>query len=277
MATNAARQASLAPDEHEPTDLERPALNRSLERGLSILRCFRPGLGALGNADLVARTGLPKATVSRLTQTLVRSGFLRKEASTQAFRLSYSVLSLSHAVMLDSQVAHEALPLMQQAGDGRPINLGLSVPDDLDMVYLHVVHGDRSRLSRRIEPGHRRPMETNAVGRAYLATLSEHQRKALLARCKARHRSRWTAIAAEIDAARAQVESAGYCSVIWGHGTESIAVPVVLEEGVFVMNVSYNVTTYGHAEAVEQLVPMLLQLGRDLRARVVSREAQRPA
>ncbi|MBE7158937.1 MAG: helix-turn-helix domain-containing protein, partial [Rhodospirillales bacterium] len=45
--------------------------NRSLERGIEILRAFRPGSELLGNGELVERTGLPKATVSRLVQTLV--------------------------------------------------------------------------------------------------------------------------------------------------------------------------------------------------------------
>ena len=46
-------------------------LNRSLERGLLLLRAFGPGADTLGNSDLVGRTGLPKATVSRLARTLV--------------------------------------------------------------------------------------------------------------------------------------------------------------------------------------------------------------
>ena len=246
--------------------------NRSLERGLTILRCFRPGLGALGNTDIVERTGLPKATVSRLTRTLVNNGFLRRVSGSNEFRLSFSVLSLAHAVMLDSQVAHEALPLMQSLGDGKPVNIGLSVRDDLEMVYLHVVHGDISRRFRRIEPGHRRPLETNAVGRAYLAVLSDEKRQALLSRCKARHTDRWDAIATELDLAFSRFEQTGYCSVVWGHGTESIAIPLALDEDTFVVNVSYNVNDYTHDEAVKLFVPALQQLGRDLKARIATRE-----
>jgi len=41
-----------------------PSLNRSLERGIDILRAFGPGATLLTNSDLVERTGLPKATFS---------------------------------------------------------------------------------------------------------------------------------------------------------------------------------------------------------------------
>lgn len=52
--------------------LKRPAQNRSLERGVEILRAFRPGTDLMGNSELSERTGIAPATVSRLTQTLVR-------------------------------------------------------------------------------------------------------------------------------------------------------------------------------------------------------------
>src|SRR5579872_5266919 len=48
--------------------------NRSLQRGIDILRAFRPGIDMLGNGELAERTRLPKATVSRLTRTLVNAG-----------------------------------------------------------------------------------------------------------------------------------------------------------------------------------------------------------
>lgn len=51
-------------------------LNRSLERGMEILRAFRPGSTLLGNSEIAERTGLSPATVSRLTQTLVVAGML---------------------------------------------------------------------------------------------------------------------------------------------------------------------------------------------------------
>ena len=40
--------------------------NRSLQRGVAIIRVFKPGLSLLGNAELAERTGLAQSTVSRL-------------------------------------------------------------------------------------------------------------------------------------------------------------------------------------------------------------------
>src|SRR6266571_2034005 len=43
----------------------------ALARGLDVLRAFTPNEGLLGNQEIVTRTGLPKATVSRLTYIYV--------------------------------------------------------------------------------------------------------------------------------------------------------------------------------------------------------------
>jgi DNA-binding IclR family transcriptional regulator len=48
----------------------------ALARGLEVLRACTPTEGLLGNGELVERTGLPKPTVSRLTHTLTKLGYL---------------------------------------------------------------------------------------------------------------------------------------------------------------------------------------------------------
>ena len=48
----------------------------ALARGLEVLRVFTPTEGLLGNGEIAERTGLPKPTVSRLTYTLTKLGYL---------------------------------------------------------------------------------------------------------------------------------------------------------------------------------------------------------
>ncbi|WP_434035038.1 helix-turn-helix domain-containing protein [Cupriavidus sp. a3] len=50
----------------------------SLERGLAVLQTLGSADRPLRNRDVVASTGLPKATVSRLTNTLAAMGYLRR-------------------------------------------------------------------------------------------------------------------------------------------------------------------------------------------------------
>ncbi len=76
----------------------------SLDKGLAILRVIREVDGPMRNREIVARTGLPKATVSRLMNTLSARGYLRRidrqgtyvlgEASTRAGRAMLGALRL---------------------------------------------------------------------------------------------------------------------------------------------------------------------------------------
>lgn len=48
----------------------------ALARGLEVLSAFRSRDRLLGNQELARRCGLPKSTISRLTYTLTREGYL---------------------------------------------------------------------------------------------------------------------------------------------------------------------------------------------------------
>ena len=64
------------------------ATTLTVERGLQVLRAFRAESTPLGNVDLVRRTGLSKATVSRITSTLRRLGYITKELGGRQFQLA---------------------------------------------------------------------------------------------------------------------------------------------------------------------------------------------
>src|ERR1700745_3177605 len=59
----------------------------ALSRGLDVLRAFHPNDGLLGNQELAARTKLPKPTVSRLTYTLTKLGYLTPVPRFEKYRL----------------------------------------------------------------------------------------------------------------------------------------------------------------------------------------------
>jgi DNA-binding IclR family transcriptional regulator len=151
----------------------------ALARGLAILRCFRAQDRFLGNQEIAKRTGLPKPTVSRLTHTLTEMGFL---APTQhdEYALGVGVLALGHAYLAGLNVRDVARPMMQELADFAKATVSLGEPDGPRMVILEICHGSPSyRL--RLEIGERVPHNTTALGRAYLAGLTEERRKQSIA------------------------------------------------------------------------------------------------
>lgn len=206
---------------------------------MEILRAFRPGSEVLGNGELAERTGLSRATVTRLAQTLVGTGYLSYDPTRHAYRLGTPVLSLAHAMRSGSAVLSAALPLMRSLAQARRINIALAVADRDEMVYLESVRHHRRVSLRNVVSGQRVPMELTSLGRAYLAVLPTPQREALMASFRTRRRSDWRRIEREIDEAAESVRRLGYCVASWQPEIVAVATPLPLRDHpVHVLNAS---------------------------------------
>lgn len=197
--------------------------SQSLERGLQLLRTFRPGVAMLTNSELAKRTGLPRPTVSRLTHSLVDAGFLSYDLERRAYRLAAVFLTLAQAFRREVSVLSVALPLMRKVAEGEQINVGLAVPDQLEMVYLDSVRESRRGIFRRISAGSRIPMELTSLGRAYLAGLAETERQVLLKRIEAHYEQGWAPVRREINRAIVDIARLGYCVAVWQPGMMALA------------------------------------------------------
>ncbi len=253
MTQAAAAAGRRIPDQAPP--------NRSLERGLALLRAFRPGLELLGNGELAERTGLSRATVSRLTQTLMRAGFLQYEPAERAYRLGAPVLSLAFAMRTGSPILKVAAPWMRELAQARRINVGIAEPDGDEMVYLESVRYNRKVSLRNVVAGQRVPIELTSLGQAWLAAAPAEQRRLWLAGLKRRRGAQADALLARIEAARESVARRGYCVASWQPEVVALSAPLVLASGaIYALNVS--VAGKATPEQVEQsLADDLLALG----------------
>lgn len=246
---------------------ESPDRNRSLERGIDILRAFKPGAGQLGNGEIADRTGLPRSTVSRLTQTLTACRLLEHDPKARAYRLAPAVLSFAHAM----RSAHPVLPLVEPilrdlAGRYR-INAGLAAPDQDEILYLASVRFNQDEPLRQISAGQRIPMALTALGRAFLATLDREALSAQLERLRFRHPGRWPTTLREIRRSLAEIERQGWCAVSWTPGVVSVAAPLRGVRSPLMINVS--MTTPGDPlEAAPQLALHLHELDSLIQERI---------
>src|SRR5690348_10498370 len=84
----------------------------ALARGLEVLRAFTPSEGLLGNQEIAARTGLPKATVSRLTYTLTALGYLSRLERLEKYQLAPGALAIGYATLANMRIRQIAKPYM---------------------------------------------------------------------------------------------------------------------------------------------------------------------
>jgi DNA-binding IclR family transcriptional regulator len=203
--------------------------NRSLERGLSILECFKPGVGVLAHHDIAERTGLPKATVTRLIGTLRAQGYLVADEPARGYRLGVPILSLSHSLRLGNELIEAASPLIGRIARETSTIIGFGTAHGTDIVYLDAANGDPARVARRINAGMRTPISISSIGRAFLAGLLPGERQRWLGHLR-RADSHWrTGMLAEIERSVQEVRTRGYCLVLWNKGKmASIGAPVAV-------------------------------------------------
>ena len=108
----------------------------ALARGLDILRAFHPGDGFLGNQEIAMRTSLPKSSISRLTYTLTKLGYLTYSDRLEKYQLGSGVLALGYAFISNLSIRQVAKPLIKELAMATGASVGLVGRDRLDMIYI---------------------------------------------------------------------------------------------------------------------------------------------
>jgi len=155
------------------------SLAATLTRGLGILRAFGPADSTLGNQELIDRTGLPKATISRLTATLVSLGYLHYDHQLGRYSIGPATISLGYGALSSSAVVRTAVPLMQGLADRSGVAVALGTRDGNEMVYLANCRS-LSPVSLQLNVGSRLPIWNTAMGLTYLIEMNRDIRERVL-------------------------------------------------------------------------------------------------
>ncbi len=106
----------------------------ALGRGLEVLRAFTPAEGLLGNRDIAQRTGLPKPTVSRLTYTLTKLGYLVHVERIGKYQLAPGALAIGYATLANMRIRQIARPYMQELANFGRASVALGTRDRLNVL-----------------------------------------------------------------------------------------------------------------------------------------------
>ncbi len=223
------------PAEDEAIASSDPKFVTALSRGLAVLRAFRRGEVALPNHTLTQRTGLPKATVTRLTYTLCKLGYLVQDASGD-YRLGPGVLALGFGVLSGMELRERAAAELAELcrGDNPNVAAALGERYGLSVVYL-VTHRAPASVAMTFHLGAQVPLFHSSIGRAILMALPEAEQEVLLdeaiaAAVTAEGRDRLTL---SLDRAREDFAAYGFCTSFgeWRKEINGIAAPVIPGQG----------------------------------------------
>ncbi|WP_457859184.1 IclR family transcriptional regulator [Pseudomonas aeruginosa] len=200
----------IDPMQEKDEELKDRQFVTALARGLELLRCFTPRESLLGNQELAKKTGLPKPTVSRLTHTLTRLGYLRHLPHSGKYQLEVGVMSFGYAMLSNLSIRALARPLMEEMAGYAKAAVAMAARDRLSMVYLDVVHGE-TNLTMRRQVGSHLSLHRSAIGRACLAAMPEDEREFILGHIRKRHPEDWPEVRKGLERAFRDYVDYGFC------------------------------------------------------------------
>ncbi len=204
----------------------------ALARGLEVLRAFTASEGLLGNGEIAERTGLAKPTVSRLTYTLTKLGYLAHLERLGKYQLTPAALALGYSALSNMRIRQIARVHMQELADYASASVALGTRDRLSLIYVEHCRS-KFGVMLRLGLGSRIPIASTAMGRAMIAGMSEPERDWLLGYVKRAEGKNWPQVRAGIERAVKDVAARGFTVSLgeWERDINAVGVPCLAPDG----------------------------------------------
>jgi DNA-binding IclR family transcriptional regulator len=240
----------------------------ALARGLEVLACFRSGDRLLGNQELADRSKLPKSTVSRLTYTLTKLGYLQYDDAVGKYRLGTATMALGSAMLSKLDIRQMARPHMQELADFSHAMVSLGMRDRLSMIYVENCRS-QAALTLRLDVGSRIPIALTAMGRAYLAEVSSSERNDILERVRELDDVKWPGIREGVERAIDEYQTLGCCTSFgdWQPDVNAIAVAFKPGNGTSILSINCGGPAFNLSPEflLNEVKPRLLEVVEKLR------------
>ena len=242
----------------------------ALARGLELLRCFTPQRPYLGNQDLSQMTGLPKGTITRLTYTLVKLGYLKQSTNSSKYQLSAGVLGFGYTMMANISINNLVTPYMEELADYADSAVAMATRDRLMMVYLNVVQGSGTTTMRR-NVGSYLPIHLSSMGRACLASMPPAEQEFILDAIRNKYKDEWLKIRRGLDKAFKDYDDYGYCFSIseWQKDVNAVATAIMHPtEGLLTFNCGAPSFILSRTKLEEDIAPRLLHMKNNIESNI---------
>ncbi|MFZ1926959.1 MAG: IclR family transcriptional regulator [Solirubrobacteraceae bacterium] len=163
-----------------------PRLSRSLEYGVAILESFSGGRQTLGIAEIADIVSVSRSTTHRYAMTLVALGYLEQD-SKRKYRLAQHAADPGGVVIraIRREVAARAVLEELREQTGHTVSMG--VLNGARVIYVHrlLAHGvGQYGADHDLGVGAGIPAYCSALGKVLLASISDAERRELLAGIK---------------------------------------------------------------------------------------------
>ncbi len=127
--------------------------------------------GAVGLMELSEALGLNKSTTHRILSSLQYMGYVKQEAATGRYRLSFRIVDLSNQVMSRVDIIGLVHPYLHRLMEITGETVHFVRREGTDAVYIDKVASDRNSIQLVSRIGSHIPLYCSGVGKAMMATM----------------------------------------------------------------------------------------------------------
>jgi DNA-binding IclR family transcriptional regulator len=157
-------------------------MNGVLERTLAILELLARHGEGMELASIADSLNIPRSAVHRLLADLVRLGYVRQARGHGDYLLSTKLVSIGLSYLSQTGIVDIAQPLLNRLAEVSGELVRLSVVDGERLTWVARAQGARQGLRYDPDMGSDAKLSCSSSGWAWLATLSEDQALALVAK-----------------------------------------------------------------------------------------------
>lgn len=244
---------------------------QTIDRTVEILNTVGMAPAGLTLTALCSRLDLPKTTVFRVLQALVKHDFLRKDDITKVYRLGPALLTLGASSLFQWDLRSIAHPYLEQLALATRETVCLNVLYKDKVICLDTIESDRS-TSFVVRVGREMEFHCSASGKAIAAFLPQAWlgrtlERGTLTSCTAQTITDLDELVRHFQIVRAQ----GYalCDGELEVGVRAIAAPVMQNDHQVVGSVAIVAPAERLDEAArQQLAPQLMETARQISMRL---------
>ena len=148
-------------------------INKSLKKALSLLKIFDGVTEPLSITEIAAKVNATSGTIYPIIFTLESEGFLERDADSKKYRLGLSLLRLGMAVSGQLSIRDRAQSHLKRLLEQTNENVHLAIFEEKKVIYI-----DRKEAKPDLRVhsfiGKRAPAHCTALGKTFLAFLSDH-------------------------------------------------------------------------------------------------------
>ncbi len=203
---------------------------QSVDRAAALLKAIADSSHPPTVVELAAACGLNRSTAWRLLATLDAHGLIERDPVSQRYSLGYAFLRIAAGAELDPLV-RRARPVLERLARDTVEATNLAVAKRFNLVYVDQV--DPPQIMAPNWFGRSVPLHATSTGKAYLAFLTDEERRVVLPRRLERYTETTVTDRRRLEDELDQVRQDGWAICV-GELEESLfgaSAPVLSEQG----------------------------------------------